>query len=101
MSDPQTPSLSAPLRTEEQKLHRELPPPEKQNWWLLGHSIFVIALLVLVVIPFSIPGLSHKAQTQFGIKAADVVLGLAILVVLFDPELSLRFMAQPRDAERN
>ena len=84
MSDPQTPSLSAPLRTEEQKLHRELPPPEKQNWWLLGHSIFVIALLVLVVIPFSIPGLSHKAQTQFGIKAADVVLGLAILVVLFD-----------------
>ena len=84
MSDPQTPSLPAPLRTEEQKLHRELPPPEKQNWWLLGHSIFVIALLVLVVIPFSIPGLSHKAQTQFGIKATDVVLGLAILVVLFD-----------------
>ena len=84
MSDPQTPSLPAPLRTEEQKLHPELPPPEKQNWWLLGHSIFVIALLVLVVIPFSIPGLSHKAQTQFGIKATDVVLGLAILVVLFD-----------------
>ena len=84
MSAPQTSSLPAPLTTEEQKPHRELSQPEERNWWLLGHSIFVIALLALVVIPFSIPGLAEKAQTKFGIRATDVVLGLVMLVVLFD-----------------
>jgi diguanylate cyclase (GGDEF)-like protein len=84
MSDSQTPFLPAPPRTEERKPHRELSQPEKQSWWLLGHSIFVIALLALVVIPFSVPGLGEKTQTKLGIKATDVVLGLVILVVLFD-----------------
>jgi len=63
---------------------RELTQPESQNWWLLGHSIFVVALLTLVVIPFSIPAFAKRAEVGLGIKATDVVLGLVILVVLFD-----------------
>jgi len=69
---------------EEPKLGRALPQPESQNWWLLGHSIFVIALLTLVVIPFSIPGLPQRLDTHFGIGPIDVVFGLVILVVVFD-----------------
>jgi len=63
---------------------RELTQSESQNWWLLGHSIFVVALLTLVVIPFSIPAFAKRAEVGLGIKATDVVLGLVILVVLFD-----------------
>ena len=82
--DPLITSLQATPRVEEQKLERAIPQPENQNWWLLGHSIFVIALLTLVIIPFSIPGLARRVETQFGIGPIDVVFGLVILVVLFD-----------------
>lgn len=86
------PDISAPLipssptspKAEEPKLDHAPSQPENQNWWLLGHSIFVVALLALVVIPFSIPSIAKKVEIDLGIKAAEVVLGLVILVVLFD-----------------
>src|SRR5215831_4035441 len=84
MSDPSIPSGTAPPKAEGPKPNREPVQPESQNWWLLGHSIFVVALLTLVVIPFSIPAFAHRAEVQLGIKPTDVVLGLVILVVLFD-----------------
>ena len=84
MSDPLIPSGTAPPKAEGPKPNREPVQPESQNWWLLGHSIFVVALLTLVVIPFSIPAFAHRAEVQLGIKPTDVVLGLVILVVLFD-----------------
>ena len=84
MSDPLIPSVAASPKAEEPNLDRKLSSSEGQNWWLLGHSIFVIALLTLVVIPFSIPAIAKKVETDFAITAADVVLGLVILVVLFD-----------------
>src|SRR5690349_7321916 len=85
MSDnPLIPSRPAPPKTEEPKLNHELAKSDNQNWWLLGHSIFVIALLTLVVIPFSIPAIAKRAEAGLGIKPTDVVLGLVILVVLFD-----------------
>src|SRR5690348_7682806 len=82
--DPLITSLRAAPRVEEPKLDGALSRPENQNWWLLGHSIFVVALLTLVVIPFSIPSFAKKVEIELGIKATDVVLGLVILVVLFD-----------------
>jgi len=84
MSAPLIPSRPAPPKTEEPKLNHELAKSDNQNWWLLGHSIFVIALLTLVVIPFSIPAIAKRAEVELGIKPTDVVLGLVILVVLFD-----------------
>ena len=84
MSDPLIPSSSAAPKAEEPKLDRAPSQTENQNWWLLGHAIFVIALLTLVVIPFSIPSFAKKVEIDLGIKATDVVLGLVILVVLFD-----------------
>ena len=84
MSAPLIPSGEAPPKAEEPKLDQTLSQPEKQNWWLLGHSIFVIALLTLVVIPFSIPAIARNVEIDLGIKATEVVLGLVILVVLFD-----------------
>lgn len=77
-------SDSATPSPEEPRLNRPIPQRENQNWWILGHSIFVVALLVLVVIPFSIPSFAKKVEADLGIKATDVVLGLVILVVLFD-----------------
>ena len=84
MSAPLIPSGATSPKAEEPKLDRALSQPENQNWWLLGHSIFVIALLTLVVIPFSIPSIARKVEIDLGIKATEVVLGLVILVVLFD-----------------
>ena len=84
MNDPLSPSGTTSPKAEEHKLDRALSQPEKQNWWLLGHSIFVIALLALVVIPFSIPSIARKVEIDLGVKATEVVLGLVILVVLFD-----------------
>lgn len=84
MSAPLIPSVATSPKAEEPKLDRALSQAEKQNWWLLGHSIFVIALLTLVVIPFSIPSFARKVETELQVKATDVVLGLVILVVLFD-----------------
>lgn len=84
MSAPLIPSDATSPKAEEPKLDRALSQPENQNWWLLGHSIFVIALLTLVVIPFSIPSIARKVEIDLGIKATEVVLGLVILVVLFD-----------------
>jgi diguanylate cyclase (GGDEF)-like protein len=82
--DPLLTSLQAAPKVEEPKLDGTPSRPENQNWWLLGHSIFVIALLTLVVIPFSIPSFAKKVEIELRIKATDVVLGLVILVVLFD-----------------
>src|SRR6266568_3655792 len=82
--DPLITSLQAAPKVEEPKLDGTPSRPENQNWWLLGHSIFVIALLTLVVIPFSIPSFAKKVEIELRIKATDVVLGLVILVVLFD-----------------
>jgi len=82
--DPLITSLQTAPKVEEPKLDGALSRPENQNWWLLGHSIFVIALLTLVVIPFSIPGLARRVETRFGVGPIDVVFGLVILVVLFD-----------------
>src|ERR1700757_65563 len=84
MSDPLIPSGTATPKAEGPKRGHRSSQTENQNWWLLGHSIFVIALLTLVVIPFSIPSFAKKVEVDLGIKATDVVLGLVILVVLFD-----------------
>lgn len=73
-----------PPKTEEQKALRELRQPEKQNWWLWGHSIFLIALLVFVVIPFAFPGLREKAENLFGFNRTDVVLCFVALLALLD-----------------
>ena len=78
------PSCATSPKAEEPKLDRALSQPESPNWWLLGHSIFVVALLTLVVIPFSIPAIARRVEIDLGIKATEVVLGLVILVVLFD-----------------
>ena len=74
----------APLEAVEQKLPRELHQPEKQNWWLWGHSVFLIALLVFVVIPFAFPDLPERVETLLGINTVDVVLCLVALLVLLD-----------------
>jgi diguanylate cyclase (GGDEF)-like protein len=84
MSDPLIPSRTATPKAEGPKRGHRSSQTENQNWWLLGHSIFVIALLTLVVIPFSIPSFAKKVEVDLGIEATDVVLGLVILVVLFD-----------------
>ena len=84
MSDPLIVSGVASPKAEEPKLDRTLSQSGEQNWWLLGHSIFVIALLTLVVIPFSIPAIARRVEIDLGIRATEVVLGLVILVVLFD-----------------
>lgn len=84
MSAPLNPSGATSPNAEEPKLDHGLSQPENQNWWLLGHSIFVIALLALVVIPVSIPSIARKVEIDLGIRATEVVLGLVILVVLFD-----------------
>lgn len=84
MSAPLSPAGAASPKAEEPKLDRALSEPENQHWWLLGHSIFVIALLTLVVIPFSIPTIAKRLEKGLGFTATDVVLGLVILVVLFD-----------------
>jgi len=84
MSAPLIPSGTTSPKAKEPKLDRGVSQPENQNWWLLGHSVFVIALLALVVIPFSIPSIARKVEIDLGIKATEVVLGLVILVVLFD-----------------
>src|SRR5437762_4918775 len=84
MSVPLISSSPTSPKAEEPKLDHTLTQPESQNWWLLGHSIFVVALLTLVVIPFSIPSFARKVEIDLRIKATDIVLGLVILVVLFD-----------------
>ena len=84
MSVPLISSSPTSPKAEEPKLDHTLTQPESQNWWLLGHSIFLVALLTLVVIPFSIPSFARKVEIDLRIKATDIVLGLVILVVLFD-----------------
>jgi len=85
MSDSLSPSIAqAAPRAEEPKLDKRASQSDNPNWWLLGHSIFVIALLTLVVIPFSIPSIAKRLEKGLGFTATDVVLGLVILVVLFD-----------------
>lgn len=84
MTAPLISTDAASPKAEEPKLVGKTSRSEGQNWWLLGHSIFVIALLTLVVIPFSIPAFAKRVEAGFGITATDVVLGLVILVVLFD-----------------
>lgn len=84
MTVPLSPSEAASPKAEEPKLDQTPSRPENPNWWLLGHSIFVIALLTLVVIPFSIPSFARRVEAGLRINAIDVVLGLVILVVLFD-----------------
>ncbi|HKW62927.1 MAG TPA: diguanylate cyclase [Candidatus Acidoferrum sp.] len=84
MSTPLISTGAASPKAEEPQLDRARSEPEDQHWWLLGHSIFVIALLTLVVIPFSIPSIARRLEKGLGFTATDVVLGLVILVVLFD-----------------
>src|SRR2546430_8405263 len=84
MSVPLISSSPTSPKAEEPKLDHTLTQPESQNWWLLGHSIFLVALLTLVVIPFSIPSFARRVEIDLRIKATDIVLGLVILVVLFD-----------------
>ena len=84
MRDPLISSVPATPKVEEPRIDHHVSQRENQHWWILGHSIFVIALLILVVIPFSIPSFAKKVEADLGIKATDVVLGLVILVVLFD-----------------
>lgn len=84
MRNPVLSSDSATPSAEKPRLNHPISQKENQNWWILGHSIFVVALLIFVVIPFSIPSFAKKMEADLGIKAADVVLGLVILVVLFD-----------------
>jgi diguanylate cyclase (GGDEF)-like protein len=83
MSDPLT-HLRAPLKAGGQTPPRELRQPEKLNWQLWAHSIFLMALLVFVVVPFAFPGLRERLETLLGINTTDVVLFFVALVVIFD-----------------
>jgi diguanylate cyclase (GGDEF)-like protein len=83
MSDP-LPHSRAPRNAEEQTPRRELRQPANQNWQLLGHSIFLMALLIFVVVPFAFPGLRERLTTLLGINTTDVVLCFVALVVIFD-----------------
>jgi len=84
MSDPLIPPPPAPPDTEAQKPGHEFLRPEKKNWWLWGHAVFLMGLLIFVVIPFSFPGLPEKVEARLRIGTTDVVLFFVALVVLFD-----------------
>jgi diguanylate cyclase (GGDEF)-like protein len=84
MSDPLIPSSPAPPGTEEQRLGQESRQPEKPDWWVWGHGIFLAGLLLFIVIPFALRSLLERADARFGISTTEVVLFLLALAVLFD-----------------
>lgn len=84
MSDPLILSPPVPAAAEAQKPGRELAQPEKPNWWLWGHAIFLIALLLFVALPLAFPPLPEKVEARLRISSTDVVLFFVALVVLFD-----------------
>ena len=84
MSDAPIPSPPVPPATEAQKPDREVPHPEKPNWWLVGHAIFLVGLLLFVALPLVFPGLPERAEARLGISSSDVVLFFVALVALSD-----------------
>ena len=57
---------------------------EKRDWWVWGNAIFVMLLLTGALISFTLPSLSPGASPLFKIKVTEAILGLAMLVVLFN-----------------
>ncbi|HUE57180.1 MAG TPA: GGDEF domain-containing protein, partial [Candidatus Udaeobacter sp.] len=84
MSDPRIQPIASSVQQRDQELTREFQKIEKRDWWVWGYSIFVVLLLALAVIAFSLPAVRRGAETMFKINMADVVFGLIALVVLFN-----------------
>lgn len=77
-------SVAPSLEKRDQELARELRRIERRDWWIWAYTIFVILLLTLAVISFTLPDLLEGAETYFKMKFAEAVFGLTAFIVLFN-----------------
>src|SRR5467141_2152173 len=84
MSDPRIHPIAASVKARDQDLAREFQKIAKRDWWVWGYSIFVVLLLAVAVIAFSLPAVPRPAETIFQLSIVQVVLGLVALVVFFN-----------------
>jgi diguanylate cyclase (GGDEF)-like protein len=70
--------------TSDQEIAENLRKIEKRDWWTWGNSIFVMLLLTGALISFALPSLTQGTAPLFKIKVTEAILGLVVLVVLFN-----------------
>ena len=68
----------------EEQVARELRQIERRDWWVWGYTIFVILLLTLALISFTLPALIQGAETYLNVKFSEAVFGLISLILLFN-----------------
>jgi diguanylate cyclase (GGDEF)-like protein/predicted Zn finger-like uncharacterized protein len=84
MSDANVHPKVASVKEKDQELAQNLRQIEKRDWWIWGYSIFVMLLLTLTIISFTLPALRQGAETIFRIKMSEAVFALISLVILFN-----------------
>lgn len=70
--------------SEAKELREERRRIDRRDWWVRSYSIFVILLLTLAVISFTLPAVLSGGETFFNIKLTEAVFGLITLIVLFN-----------------
>ena len=68
----------------EQQIARELRQIERRDWWVWGYTLFVILLLTVALISFTLPSLIQGAETYLDIKFSEAVFGLISFILLFN-----------------
>src|SRR5258708_6793866 len=84
MSDPRIHPIAASVKARDQDLAREFQKIAKRDWWVWGYYMFVVLVLAVAVIAFSLQAARRGEETIFQISIVDVVFGLIALVVLFN-----------------
>lgn len=77
-------NVAPSLEKRDQELATELRRIERRDWWIWAYTIFVILLLTLGIISFTLPDLLKGAETYFRMKFAEAVFGLTAFIVLFN-----------------
>ena len=84
MSIDEMQGVAPSLEKRDQELVTELRRIERRDWWIWAYTIFVILLLTLAIISFTLPDLLKGAETYFRMKFAEAVFGLTAFIVLFN-----------------
>ena len=84
MTEPRVHPMAAAATATDQALAREFQKMQKRDWWLWGHSIFVLLVVAFAVIVFFVPAVHSGVETIIKIDMVHVVFGLIVLVVIFN-----------------